>query len=801
MDLPRELERIDFVDLEDCNNELRDKLECILHEDKFRKRYFLPALPTQTSLNVSAAAVPAPPASSHHLNGHSAAAFSPGLPPAYYPHPATVYIHNVTANLNYGGVATSLPNNSHPRFAPPPHHHGPVTAGAINQEALQQHLQTHVIPVNAAHAAALSGQVPGFPGYPGGAYGMPPTAPFMPLFQNLQPNSMPVAMSQHSNIAYSTAPQPTSIAMAMPPPPVPISTAVTTATSVGSDQIQSEDSNEVNDAVEIVSDPNISVPTAKESRELEKENMIDENESDVTTEKKPEEEEAFSPPVADVASNVENEKGESTSNLIEENEKSTPKVEDEIIPKVELVPESKPAMSWASLFHKTANNSVGGANNLPAEKPVAKVSPYEEPNNDLEQGGNHENNANLNSHNHTNTNLTKFLKEYQLNHRSASLKPRGLSNRSNWCFVNAIMQAIVACPPFFNFMRAFPVGDMDPNAPALPISKAIWGFIQSIEILNNFPKLHRREKSKKADDLPIGKTVEASSIYSMLLDTKSDTFKVIEGRQEDAEEFLTFLLNGINDEIQAVLKPNDGNNNDEDEEEFDADEWKEVGPKNKSCTTRRQNSAETPLADMFQGQIRSCVQHSASEPTATLQPFFTLQLDIQSEKVKNVNDALRNVFDTEALDGYVCSATKKEVEASRSLSLESLPPILILHLKRFIYDENSGGGQKLLKPLDFPVDLEIVRDILSPNNKNKFHNKQRMYKLFAVVYHNGSEATKGHYVTDIYHTGLATWLRCDDSQVKAVSESTVLSHAGNSVPYILFYRRADTMMGVKDRGN
>merc|ERR1719300_1190129 len=132
----------------------------------------------------------------------------------------------------------------------------------------------------------------------------------------------------------------------------------------------------------------------------------------------------------------------------------------------------------------------------------------------------------------------------------------------------------------------------------------------------------------------------------------------------------------------------------------------------------------------------------------------------------------------------MCSKTNQEIEASRSMSLEELPPILVLHLKRFIYDGSSNGCQKLLKNIDFPVDLEISKDILSSNSQ---------YKLFAVVYHNGSEATKGHYVTDIYHTGLSTWLRCDDSILKTQTESMVLAHSATSVPYILFYRRGDTM--------
>lgn len=43
-------------------------------------------------------------------------------------------------------------------------------------------------------------------------------------------------------------------------------------------------------------------------------------------------------------------------------------------------------------------------------------------------------------------------------------------------------------------------------------------------------------------------------------------------------------------------------------------------------------------------------------------------------------------------------------------------------------------------------------------SKQKYTSKQRLYKLFAVVYHEGVEAVKGHYLTDTYH-GQAGWIR------------------------------------------
>lgn len=48
------------------------------------------------------------------------------------------------------------------------------------------------------------------------------------------------------------------------------------------------------------------------------------------------------------------------------------------------------------------------------------------------------------------------------------------------------------------------------------------------------------------------------------------------------------------------------------------------------------------------------------------------------------------------------------MEISRRVTLEELPPVLVLHLKRFVF-EKTGGCQKLVKNIEYPVDLEISK--------------------------------------------------------------------------------------------
>lgn len=62
-----------------------------------------------------------------------------------------------------------------------------------------------------------------------------------------------------------------------------------------------------------------------------------------------------------------------------------------------------------------------------------------------------------------------------------------------------------------------------------------------------------------------------------------------------------------------------------------------------------------------------------------------------------------------------------------------------------------------------------------------------------MVYHDGKEATKGHYLSDVFHVGTSGWIRYDDAVVRSVPESQVLNPPFPRVPYLLYYRRQDTI--------
>ncbi|VCW70899.1 unnamed protein product, partial [Gulo gulo] len=468
---------------------------------------------------------------------------------------------------------------------------------------------------------------------------------------------------------------------------------------------------------------------------------------------------------------------------------------------VGTAPASQPK-SWASLFHDSKPSSSSPVASVETKYSPPATSPLvSEKQIEVKEG------LVPVSEDPVAIKIAELLENVTLIHKPVSLQPRGLINKGNWCYINATLQALVACPPMYHLMKFIPLySKVQRPCTSTPM---IDSFVRLMNEFTNMPvppKPRQALGDKIVRDIRPGAAFEPTYIYRLLTVIKSSLSE--KGRQEDAEEYLGFILNGLHEEmlnLKKLLSPNNEKltisngpkshsvNEDEQEEpgEGSEDEWEQVGPRNKTSVTRQAEFVQTPITGIFGGHIRSVVYQQSSKESATLQPFFTLQLDIQSDRIRTVQDALESLVARESVQGYT-TKTKQEVEISRRVTLEKLPPVLVLHLKRFVY-EKTGGCQKLIKNIDYPVDLEISKELLSPGVKNKNFKCHRTYRLFAVVYHHGSSATGGHYTTDVFQIGLNGWLRIDDQAVKVISQYQVVKPTAERTAYLLYYRRVDLL--------
>jgi ubiquitin carboxyl-terminal hydrolase 10 len=199
----------------------------------------------------------------------------------------------------------------------------------------------------------------------------------------------------------------------------------------------------------------------------------------------------------------------------------------------------------------------------------------------------------------------------------------------------------------------------------------------------------------------------------------------------------------------------------------------------------------------------------------------------QSDKVKSVQDAVYAITEPEFLDGFsVDSHSRRRSSqdtpidhlntASFTLStttkqslFETMPPVLILHLKRFVYDPQSNSISKLQKYLEYDTSLDLdSQKLFSSVGKRQLGHCT--YKLFAVIYHHGRSVAGGHYTADVClnpnfksqptdsqstqeRNGEGEeqpiWVQMDDALMQKVSVADVLAPKKDREAYLLFYAR------------
>lgn len=204
-------------------------------------------------------------------------------------------------------------------------------------------------------------------------------------------------------------------------------------------------------------------------------------------------------------------------------------------------------------------------------------------------------------------------------------------------------------------------------------------------------------------------------------------------------------------------------------------DWQEVGHKQRPAITRSSGlqTLASPITKIFGGQLRSELRVPGRKDSVTLEPYQALQLDIGAPYVRNIVDALRGLTRQERLHGDFGSPRGKDL-ATKQVFVESLPPVLILHLKRFQFDAEGNGTVKIWKKVGYPLDLEIPHEILARSKKQAIlADGPPKYRLSGVIYHHGKNASGGHYTVDVRRQDDLEWVRLDDTVIRRIGSEDV----------------------------
>lgn len=260
--------------------------------------------------------------------------------------------------------------------------------------------------------------------------------------------------------------------------------------------------------------------------------------------------------------------------------------------------------------------------------------------------------------------------------------------------------------------------------------------------------------------------------------------------QEDAEEFLTSFLDTLGEEFVGIqaqkllsfsLPYENVRSTSVDAADAPAgaaseDDWLQVGPKQRIATTRRTPVNQSPIHSLFSGSFQSLYLSLGTRPSITFEPFTVLPLSLVKDRdlpIDSITGAIEHVLRSEDL-GKRCS---------KQLSFSSLPPILIIQLKRFIYKPSPKHKDlelhKITRPLKISTEIHLNQS-----------NTAFTYRLYALVNHHGSSIHNGHYTATIKHqSNDRMWMNFnDDARIQTVNiDGEVINQ--NSTAYLLFYER------------
>ncbi|KAL8596273.1 hypothetical protein ACOMHN_021313 [Nucella lapillus] len=244
--------------------------------------------------------------------------------------------------------------------------------------------------------------------------------------------------------------------------------------------------------------------------------------------------------------------------------------------------------------------------------------------------------------------------------------------------------------------------------------------------------------------------------------------------QQDSQEFLRYLLEGIHEDVNRVnVKPKpvvlDDNRL---ENKTDHDKAKEYW---KAYLTRDNSH----IVDIFVGQLKSELKfEECGHRSVTFDPFWDLSLPIPKITSDLSLDSCLRLFmkeeEMEAEERPMCCKCKVQRSCTKSFSIQRFPQILVIHLKRF---SQERYGRKLTNLVDFPVKGLNLSDYSSDGAQKV------TYDLYAVSEHSGG-VHSGHYTAICKNPYSGDWHTFNDTQVSPARSNQAVS----SEAYVLFYQ-------------
>jgi ubiquitin C-terminal hydrolase len=308
---------------------------------------------------------------------------------------------------------------------------------------------------------------------------------------------------------------------------------------------------------------------------------------------------------------------------------------------------------------------------------------------------------------------------------------RSLLNLGSTCYVNAVLQCLFNCVP----------------DPVLPQHHPIPAMVQD-PLVQTIVSKFLRLSSETRGYVRGGNRAYDREQYGVLVDHGMFPLDV----QQDVHEYFLALINSCSGPPQHPL--------------FECFKFTlasrvECGPQ---CSTRAN------------GNLGVIIHHSAN--------VASVCLELPIGRHFNVEAMLSQYFQLESIDDYRCSVNNQPSPGShKRLSWITHPEVLVLQLKRFIFDRHGQASSKDMSQID--LNLVVHPDC---------NDRTITYELSGIVEHHGISLRGGHYVaytkdTQAAGPGITSWYYYNDNVTtkQRYDCSKFLTESPHA--YLLFYVR------------